>query len=342
MLAVEASGVPSARARRTVLATLTICAPAGCGSAGVGDLPPAAEPGRAPVTTTAPAGRVVPVGPAPEPVLADPATGRVAVGLRRASQLALVDGDSGRVVQRVGLPAAPRHLARSESGGAVLVPAERADRLVVVRFTDGTILADFAVGDVPHDAAAAAGRVFVGAEAANTVSVLVDGAREARLRVATQPGGLAVAGGGRFLAVVSVRERVLELFDARTLRRVGRAPAGVGPTHVVPGGDAWLYVTDTRGGALLVYRIAPTLELVRRLHLPGAPYGVAVDPVRNRLWVTLTAGNEVVELPAHGRPHVLRRLPTVRQPNGVGVDPRSGRVFVTGLTDGVLQLIDPP
>jgi DNA-binding beta-propeller fold protein YncE len=321
---------------------LTIAAAlAGCGSAEVRDLPPAAEPARAPVPTAPPAGRVVSVGPAPEAVVADPATGRVAVGLRRASQLALVDGRGGRVEHRVGLPAAARHLAPSESGAAVLVPAERADRLLVVRFADGAILEDVAVGDFPHDAAAAAGRVFVGDEAANTVSVLRDGRREARLRVATQPGGLAVAGGGRFVAVVSVRERVLELHDAHTLRRVGRAPAGVGPTHVARGGDRWLYVTDTRGGALLVYRIAPELELVRRLHLPGAPYGIAADPVRRRLWITLTARNEVVELPAHGRPHVLRRLPTVRQPNGVAVDPRSGRVFVTGLADGVLQLIDP-
>jgi DNA-binding beta-propeller fold protein YncE/predicted small lipoprotein YifL len=325
------------------LATLAIAAAlAGCGSAGVGELPPAAEPGRAPVPTAAPAGRVVAVGPAPEAVAVDPATGRVAVGLRRASQLALVDGRSGRVVRRIGLPAAPRHLAPAESGAAVLVPAERADRLLVVGFADGAILQDIVVGDFPHDATAASGRVFVGDEAANTMSVLRHGRREARVRVATQPGGLTGAGGGRFVAVVSVRERVLELFDARTLRRVGRAPAGVGPTHVAPGGDAWLYVTDTRGGALLVYRIAPELELVRRLHLPGAPYGIAADAVRKRLWITLTARNEVVELPAHGRPHVLRRLPTVRQPNGVAVDPRSGRVFVSGLTDGVLQLIDPP
>jgi DNA-binding beta-propeller fold protein YncE len=315
---------------------------AGCGSAGVGDLPPAAEPGRAPVPAATPAGRVVPVGAAPEPVVVDPATGRVAVGLRRASQLALVDGRTGRVERRVRVAAPPRHLGLSESGAAVLVPAERADRLLVVRFSDGAILQQVPVGDFPHDVAAAGGRAFVGDEGANTVSVVRGGRLEARVRVATQPGGLTAAGGGRFVAVVSVRERVLELLDARTLGRVARAPAGVGPTHVASGGDDWLYVTDTRGGALLVYRIAPELQLVRRLYLPGAPYGIAADGVRKRLWVTLTASNEVVELPAHGRPHVLRRLPTVRQPNGVAVDGRSGRVFVTGLADGVLQLVDPP
>ena len=63
--------------------------------------------------------------------------------------------------------------------------------------------------------------------------------------------------------------------------------------------------------------------------------------MRRRLWVTLPALNQLVELPAHGRPHVLRRFATVRQPDSVAVDEHSGRVFVTGRSDGVLETIDP-
>lgn len=79
-----------------------------------------------------------------------------------------------------------------------------------------------------------------------------------------------------------------------------------------------------------MFRTAPKLELVRRYPLPGSPYGIPLDPVRRRLCVTLTAANELVELPAHGRPHALRRFATVRQPNGVAIDSSTGRVFVTG------------
>jgi len=79
----------------------------------------------------------------------------------------------------------------------------------------------------------------------------------------------------------------------------------------------------------------------RRLFLPGGPYGVAVDPGRLRLWVTLPGRNEVVELPAHGRPHVVARHPTVRQPDSVAVDASTGQAVVTGRTDGVLQLVTP-
>nr|MDQ3990227.1 YncE family protein [Actinomycetota bacterium] len=74
---------------------------AGCGSEPAGPprepLPPAAEPAEAPEPTRAPAGRVVPVGPIAEGVVADPVTGLVAVGLRDPFRLALVDGRTGEV-----------------------------------------------------------------------------------------------------------------------------------------------------------------------------------------------------------------------------------------------------
>jgi DNA-binding beta-propeller fold protein YncE len=250
-----------------------------------------------------------------------------------------VDGATGEVTRRVPLPGAPRHLGLAAPGGPVLVPAERADELIPVSLPHGHA-DEVPVGVFPHDAVAAGGKVFVGDERGNTVSV-VDGDRVRRLPVATQPGGLAAVDEGRVLAVVSVRERVVELYDTRTLERLARAPAGAGPTHVVPGSGGRIYVVDTTGDGLLLFETRPELRLTRRVALLGAPYGLAVDPERGRLWVTLTATNEVVELAAGSRPHVLRTLPSVRQPNTVAVDPATGRAYVTGRADGVLQLLDP-
>jgi DNA-binding beta-propeller fold protein YncE len=230
----------------------------------------------------------------------------------------------------------------SAPDGGFVVPTE--DRLVLVG-RDGARRVSVPVGGRPHDAALAAGRIFVGDDRTSTLAVLPRGPRArviATRAVAAQPGGVASVAAGRQIAVVSARERVLELYDARTLRRVARVGAGVGPTHVV--GDAsgaHLYVVDTAASALLVYDLRPRLELVRRYALPGAPYGVALDPARRRLWVTLTARNEVVELPAGGRPHALRRLPTVRQPDSVAVDPATGRLYITGRDAGTLQIVDP-
>jgi DNA-binding beta-propeller fold protein YncE len=314
---------------------LSALALAGCGSARVAELPAPAEPERSPALDRPPAGRVLDIGAPPQGVAVEPASGIVAVGVGDPAALVLVDGRELRTRHRVALPGAPRHLAAAD--GRFLVPAEHADRYVEVA-PGGDVVASVATGHRPHDVAAVGGRLFVSDERAASLSVIEDGRRTAAVAVAVEPGGVSAAGG--LVAVVSVRERVLELYDARTLRRVARAPAGIGPTHVATVG-AWAYVVDTDGDALLVFRTAPELELVRRYPLPGSPYGIALDPRRRRLWVTLTGRNELVELPAHGRPHALRRFATVRQPDTVAVDPSTGRVFVTGRADGVLQAIDP-
>lgn len=322
---------------RSSLPLLAAALLAGCGAHH--DFPPAAEPARAPAPTRAPAGRVVSVGHKPEGIVVDPKTGIVAVGLSEPSRLALVDARSGRVRRRVALPGAPRHLGLARPGGPVLVPAEGANALVEVPLGRGRPVV-VPVGRQPHDAVAAAGRVFVGDELSDSLSIVRDGRLVMRRPAPLQPGGVAATGDGR-VAVVGVRERALELYDATTGRALAKAPAGIGSTHVASDGKTLLYVCDTQGDALLVFHTRPKLELARRLALPGAPYGIALDPVRHRLWVTLTGRNEVVELPAHGRPHPVATFPTVRQPNAVGVDPRSGRVFVASRTDGTLQIIDP-
>ena len=322
-------------------AAVLLCALlAGCGSAPRDELPPAAEPASSPPVAAAPDGRLFPVGFKPEGLAADPETGLVAVGLRSPDELALVDGATGEVRRRVALPAAPRHLALQAPGGPVLVPAEDADALLSVSLPRGTVTRA-PTGREPHDAAAASGRVFVADEFAHTVTVLQDGRPVSRFEVALQPGGIAPLDGGRQVAVVSVRERVVEVFDARTGARTGRAPAGVGPTHVVSDGGNYLFVTDTDGGALLVYHLRPELALIRRYPLPGSPYGIAVDKPHGRLYVTQTALNRLTALRLGGRPSLLRRYATPQQPNTVAVDTRTGRVFVAGKVDGVLQRLDP-
>ena len=310
----------------------------GCGSATVHELPPAAEPASSPPAGSTPPGRIVAVGAGPEGVAADPAAGRFAVALRDPDQLALV-GVDGSVLRRVALPGAARHLTFDAVNDRFLVPAESANRLLEITAA-GAVATNVAVGPHPHDSAAVDGRVFIGDEGAATVSVVAGNRAVGRFPVATQPGGLAGADDGRLLAVVSVRERRLELYDPRTDRRVATAPAGVGPTHVV-GFEERLYVADTRGDALLIYHVHPKLILYRRVQLAGAPYGMAIDPVRRRLWVTLTATNELVGLNADSGARTLIRLPTVRQPDSVAVDPGSGRVFVTGRDAGVVEIVTP-
>jgi DNA-binding beta-propeller fold protein YncE len=157
---------------------------------------------------------------------------------------------------------------------------------------------------------------------------------------ADHAGHVAVVDHGRAVAILSPRQRVLEVFDRATRERIARVPAGVGPTHVVSGRGGLIYVVDTTGDGLLVFELRPHLRLTRRLPILGSPYGIAADPVNQRLWVTTTKTNRLVELADGARPHRLRSFPAVRQPDTVTVDPGRHRVYVTGRADGVLQIVD--
>ncbi len=300
--------------------------------------PRAAEPGRAGPVRRKPAGRIVRVGGPAEGVVVDSGSGRVALALQDTARLVLLDATSGASRARVRLPAAPRHLELTRPGGRVLVPAEESDVLVAVDVETGDATRT-RVGDHPHDVAFVDGRAYTADEFGSTLTEVSFGRRVRQVPVDAQPGGVLSVGGE--IGVVSVRAYTFELFDAAKLRGGGSQSAGFGPTHAVADEGGRVYVTDTRGDALTVFATRPRLKWLARVSLPGAPYGIALDERRDRVWVTLSARNELAQLSIGARPRRKRTLPTVRQPNSVAVDPRNGRVFVPSAAEDALQLIDP-
>ncbi|MDT7579909.1 MAG: hypothetical protein QOK35_1173 [Pseudonocardiales bacterium] len=301
-------------------------------------LPPPAEPATAPAPTATPAGRTVAVGSTPEGIVADPVTRRVAVGVRDPAALVLLDSDIGTEAGRVPLPGTLRHLQLAKAGGPVLVPDESSNSLLEVALPAGNVVGQVPTGTLPHDANAAAnGTIFVANEGGGSVVAVRDGAVAATFTDVTQPAGVAHV--GDTVGLLDVRENTLTFYDAGSLSPITELAAGDGPTHVVADEHGRFVVTDTRGGSLLVYA---QQAQVARVVLPGEPYGITYDPVRDRLWVTVTAANQVVGFDMAGaEPREVARLPTVRQANTVAVDPTTGRLFVTGTADGIVQIIDP-
>lgn len=302
-------------------------------------LPPAAEPANSPPTTVAPTGQIIPVGAAAEGIVADPITHTVIVGVRNPSALALLDADSLKLTGRVVLPGVLRHLQLAAPGGPVLVPDESSNSLIQVGLPGGTILSQLPTGVSPHDANRAAnGTVFVANEGGGSVVVVRDNQVVHTFTDVTQPAG--VASVGNTVGVIDVRQNTLTLYDAESLSGIVALPAGDGPTHVVADRHGRMIVADTRGGAILVYQITPQPRKVARVALPGQPYGIAYDPVRDQFWVTVTGANQLVGFDmTQPTPREIARIPTVRQPNTVAVEPRSGRLFVTGTAEGIVQAV---
>ena len=327
----------------TILAAalITGCSsPPPAGVPPVSELPPAAEPAPARVPTAPPAGRTVPVGAGPEGVVVDPQTHIVVIGVRDPFALSLVDSTTGAVLRKVPLPGGLRHLQLAAPGGPVLVPDEGANRLLRVALPGGEITSQVMTGAAPHDATAAAdGTVFVANELGHNVVALRGDQIVHTFTDVTQPAGLAAV--GNLIGLVDVRENTLTVYDAQRLQRVAELPAGAGPTHVVADKRGHLAVIDTRGGAVLLYQLQPTVRQIGKVELPGTPYGVAYDPVRDRLWVTLTALNEVIGLNLNAdQPVLASPLSTLRQPNSIAVDNNTGHLFITGTADGLLEIIE--
>jgi DNA-binding beta-propeller fold protein YncE len=303
-------------------------------------LPPAAEPAVARGAHARAVGRVVPVSGAPEGVVVDDRDGVIAAAVRRPPGLVLVDEQTGRLKRRLALPGAARHLRLAGPEGPLLVPAETADSLAEVNLPTGIVTSVTRAARQPHDAVVLPdGRVVTSGEFGRSVSI-VHGIRVvASIPGFVQPAGVAVAAGK--LAVVDVRRNDITLFDARTLRKLGSAGAGRGPTHVVATRGGHFAVVDTRGGALLLFAASPRPTLRDRIPLAGTPYGLAADPRRGRVWVTLTAEDRVASIQlGRGHARVLATAPTVHEPNSVAVGESSGRVVVAGATDpGAIQIL---
>ena len=304
-------------------------------------LPPAAEPQDAPPAGITAPGHIVAVGPRPEGVAVDATTRTVAVATRQPDQLVLINADSLAVTGRTPLPGSARHLELAGPGGPVLVPVETANSLVTVQLPRGSASAPITTGTSPHDAAAASnGTILVGNELGGTVTVLRDNRAVKVFTDRVQPAGMAAV--GTAVGVLDARTNTLTIYDAAKLTILGSIPGGAGPTHLVADRHGHLIATDTRGDMIRVFDPLPTPHEVGDVAQPAAPYGIAYDPGRDRLWVASSGGNEVIGYSmAQPDPREVQRIPTVQNPYSLAVDSSTGRLFVAGVTGGVLQVIDP-
>ena len=333
------------RAARGLTVLLPLALLAACGSAARPPGRPAVlhaapEPARAAPPGTRPAGTVLELGGGrPEGIVADPVSGLVVVAVRGPDRLLLVDPARAVVVRSVPVPGSARHLELAAGGGAVVVPGEDTALLVRVALPSGRILGAAGVLRQPHDAAVTSdGTAYVADEFGAAISVVRHDRVVATVRGLVQPGG--AAGTGTTATVVDVRARLLHVL--RDDREIAVLPAGLGPTHALALTDGTVLVTDTTGGALLLYDVRGAPRQVGSEPLPGRPYGTAYDAARRRVFVTATQDNLLVEYRWTGVAlQRVRSFPTVRDAYSVTVVPATGRIVVAGESGSQLQVLDP-
>ena len=124
-----------------------------------------------------------------------------------------------------------------------------------------------------------------------------------------EPTAVALLDRGARVAVLCGRERVLDVYDAGTLKRLGRTGAGIGPVGLATDGVHLLYVTDVEGDALLVFHLRPRFELIRRVHVIGGPYAISFDQDRWELTIRLSKAGQTVRYAAGNRPVLRATVP---------------------------------
>jgi hypothetical protein len=324
------------------LTAAVVSALAGCGQDGgpkITDQAPAATPAVSPPPAGPPAGTVLPIGAEVSAAAIDGSTGTLAIAVTDPHRLLLIDlaalGAQPRIVR---LPGRVEQLDQAGVDGQLLAPVASAGKLLTVDVISGQVRS-VAVEGGPVAAAVVDGRTVVALASRPGVAVL-DGS-QVRYTPNEFAGPADVVAAGGTAAVLDRMRTALTVLNPADAGRddVKLGPslrAGHGATNAVGDRFGRVLVTDTRDGELLAFSADP-LIMRQRFPVPGAPYAIAYDPVRDLAWVTLTERNEVVGFHiAGGEPVERFRLATVRQPNTVAVDPRSGAVIVgSGTGDGV-------
>ena len=334
--------------RRMVVVVLGCCAAVGtaCSSGEpsdelmMSDDPAAATAAKSPTATAEPAGSVRALPGTPTAMIVDADTRLLAVAVDEPPAVLLYQLDDA------GTPASPRTvplpgpadtLSLARPGGPLLAAAGSSGELVRISLPGGST-APAAIRGEPVSAADLGDRTLVAVRDRKAVAVL-SGDKIYRMISGGLSSADQVLSTGEGAVVFDRLRNALFEVDVRAGSVDEGLRAGQGSTNAVTDRFGRVLVADTKGGALLAFSLDPLL-MRQRYPVPGAPYGLAYDPKRDLLWVTLTATNEVVAFDvAGGEPEEKHRFPTVEQPNNVAVDPISGRVIVASATGKGIQVI---
>lgn len=328
---------------RVVAALLLLVLPlAACSEQGGGDElqvvenPRAAVAPASPPASVRPAGRVLPAQGAVNALATDAGSRTLAVSVTEPAAVLLYDLDRLDAPARsVSLPSPAQDLA--VSGDTLLAALPAAGKLARIRLPGGE-LTTVPVAGAPAGVAADGERTLVALRDGKGVAVLRgDRVGETITDGLYSADDVLVADGA---AVVLDRRRTAVFSVDVAAGHIGEGlRAGQGATNAVVDSYGRVFVVDTRRGALLAFSADPLL-LRQRYPVPGGAYGIAYDPRRHLVWVTLTRRNEVVAFDVRGgEPREKYRYPTVTQPNSVTVDERTSRVVIGSAAGEGIQVI---
>jgi len=173
----------------------------------------------------------------------------------------------------------------------------------------------------------------------------IDLQREAVTRnvvIGGAPLGFVIAEGER-LALIACRDAgMTTLVDLDTFKIVDDIRTGARPNSVALDPRGYVaYIVDsgrTSTGMLHILNIRDR-SVTGTVRLGASPFGVAVSPVSEQVFVLMGGSNEVWVIDP-GRQSVISRIPVGDGPNGIAFTPDGKRVFISNSRSGDLTVID--
>ncbi len=230
--------------------------------------------------------------------------------------------------------------ALSYNPATQLLYAAVGDAVVVLEAETGNTVAQIELGWSPRALAVdvTADRVYATLPEASALAV-IDGERHVLLALVPDiPGASGVAVGDRGIYVTATSSNELIVVDKENYAIMGRAATGAAPYAVVCDDNRQRVYVGCAGDDSVYILDAHRAALMKVVYLGGLghPHGLALDSVRNRLYVTYA------RTPKHQAIAVIdtvsgeiqsRLLGDDRRPldgtYGIAVDPLLGRVYVT-------------
>jgi PQQ-dependent catabolism-associated beta-propeller protein len=234
----------------------------------------------------------------------------VYITLEKDNALAVVDGDTGKLVTTAKVGKRPRGIVLSRDGKQLYVAASDDDAILVIDATSLRKVGTLPSGDDPETFAMDPDGKFlyVSNEDDNLVTVidLVKRSKIKSIPVGVEPEGIAVSPDGRWVASTSETTNMVHWIDRARLEVVDNTLVDPRPRAAAFTADSrQLWVTSEIAGVLSVLDVE-SRQPVKRISfsIPGVtsekiqPVGIRIDPQRRYGYVALGPANRVAVIDA--------------------------------------------
>jgi YVTN family beta-propeller protein len=315
-----------------------------------------------------------PPAPGSAPAAAPPpaAAVRVYVSDETGGSVAVVDPESGQVVERIAVGKRPRGILLSRDGGRLFValsgnpiagpgidesklppPDRSADGIGVVDLATHKVLRTYRSGQDPEtfDVSPDGATLYVSNEDAAEMSVLdlKSGEVRARVKVGEEPEGVTVRPDGREVLVTCEADNTIAVVDTASLKVLTHIKVGPRPRFIVfaPDGRTAFVTIENAAAVDVIDAVAHTvIGTVQIPHtpapgtMPPRPMGGALSRDGGQLFVSLGRARSVAVVDVAAR-KLLRTIDDVgTRPWGIGVSPDGRKLYTANGPSGDVSVID--